>query len=84
MDDADMALPLARPDHIRVRLIEPRTMRSSSVAGRTVARVVVGGLSRGLAVGLGLGLLIVAGSGAASLTVIGIVALGAAMASWDP
>jgi hypothetical protein len=82
MDDADMALPLARPDHIRVRLIEPRTM--PSVAGRTVARVVVGGLSRGLAVGLGLGLLIVAGSGAAPLTVIGIVALGAAMASWDP
>ena len=77
-----MALPLARPDHIRVRLIEPRTP-SSSAAGRPAGSVVVGAVLRGLAVGLGLGLLIVAGTGAAPLTVIGIVALGAAMAGWD-
>ena len=79
-----MALPLARPDHIRVRLIGPLPAASSSAASRSVARVVVGAVARGLAVGLGLGLLIVAGSGAASLTVVGIVALGTAMASWDP
>lgn len=78
-----MALPLARPDHIRVRLIEPRATPSSSAAGRPAGSVVVGAVLRGLAVGLGLGLLIVAGTGAASLTVIGIVALGAAMAGWD-
>jgi hypothetical protein len=48
-----------------------------------MTRTVVGAVGRGLAVGLGLGLLIVAGTGAASLTVIGILALGAAMASWE-
>jgi predicted lipid-binding transport protein (Tim44 family) len=84
VDDADMALPLARPDHIRVRLIDPLPATAASAASRSVARVVVGAVVRGLAVGLGLGLLIVAGSGAASLTVAGIVALGAAMAGWDP
>ena len=79
-----MALPLARPDHIRVRLIDPVPATSSSAVNRSAARVVVGAVVRGLAVGLGLGLLMVAGSSAASLTVIGIVALGAAMAGWDP
>ena len=78
-----MALPLARLDDIRVRLIDPSPATSRSAMGGSVARLTIGAVVRGLAVGLGLGLLIVAGSGAASLTVVGILALGAAMASWD-
>ena len=78
-----MALPLARLDDIRVRLIDPSPATSRSAMGGSVARILLPAIVRGLAVGLGLGLLIVAGSGAASLTVVGILALGAAMASWD-
>ena len=79
-----MALPLARPDHIRVRILDGgRSSLSFARRHRPVVRAAVEVVGRGLAVGVGLGILLIAGPGAASLTALGILALGAALLSWD-
>ena len=75
-----MALPLVRVD--RQQVVDP--LRSTSSLGRiTTMGVLVDVVGRGLAIGFGVGILILAGSGAASLAVIGVLAIGSALVSWS-
>jgi hypothetical protein len=79
-----MAFPLARPDHVDARIGDPRRsfdFRSSRLL-RAVP-VVVDILVRGLAVGVGGGVLALGEHGVASLTVVGVLALGSALLSWN-
>jgi hypothetical protein len=79
-----MALRLARPDDISVPLVGRRRsfdirppLRPSPI------RTAVGVVGRGLVVGVALGLLLSTSPGAMTLTVVGILALGSALLSWD-
>jgi hypothetical protein len=78
-----MALPLAHPDRIELR-VAGRTRSLDFNSPRLAIRTVVGVVARGLAIGVGLGLLLIAGPGASSLIAAGVLALGAALLSWDP
>jgi hypothetical protein len=79
-----MALPMARPERVEVRLVAPRRSFRPSTLGRVPhLGAAVEAIGRGLAVGIGLGILVIAGPGAASLTTIGLLAIGAALVSWS-
>ena len=76
-----MARELQRPRNVRLAIVEPheRRRRSDSVRAGIVDIAV-----RGLVVGAGVGVLLrSADIGAVSLTVVGILALGAALVSWS-
>jgi hypothetical protein len=77
-----VALPLAHPDQIELR-VAGRTPAPDFSTPTLAARTVVGVVARALAIGVGLGLLL-AGPGASSLIAAGVLALGAALLSWDP
>jgi hypothetical protein len=71
---------LDSPEHVRVRAA--RTSTSRRRAATALARDAV---VRGLLVGVGAGLVLISGSTAniASVTVLGVLALGAALVEWD-
>jgi hypothetical protein len=79
-DDVRVALPLVRAD--RHRVVDPRRP-TSSLGGITTLGGLVDVVGRGLATGFGVGVLIVAGTGADSLAIIGIMAIGSALVSWS-
>jgi hypothetical protein len=74
-----MALPLVHAD--RQRVVDPQSPLTS---GRvTIAGGWVDVLGRAIAIGFGVGILLITGSGAASLAVIGVLAIGSALVSWS-
>ena len=75
-----MAIQLQRPTNIRIGVVR-RPGRSRHVALTTTAVDVA---VRGLLAGAGIGILLVAHAGFASIPVLGVLALGAALLSWDP
>ena len=74
-----MTFPLAR---IRRHDIADRRGRPARRAVTTVGTLFAVG-ARGLAVGFGIALLGLAGSGTASLAILGVLALGSALLSWS-
>jgi hypothetical protein len=78
-----MAVELERPGRILIHIAEPRG--AARPAHRGVAAIAVSIALRGLLVGAGIGTLLISSGvpGLASITVLGILALGAAMFSWD-
>lgn len=76
-----MAIELHRPRNVRLAIVEPRGRRRRS---DQVRAELVDIAARGLVVGVGVGVLLrSADIGAVSLTVVGILALGAALVSWS-
>ena len=77
-----MAIELHRPTDIRIGAARrPRRSFSGGAAPKTSALDVA---VRGLLAGVGIGILLVAHAGLASIPVLGVLALGAALLSWDP
>ena len=77
-----MAIQLDRPRDIRIGAAQ-RHRRSTS--GRTAAKTSALDVAvRGLLAGVGIGILLVGHAGFASVPVLGVLALGAALLSWDP
>jgi len=76
-----MAIQLQRPTNIRIGAARRpgRSARRGAIA-TTALDVAV----RGLLAGAGIGILLVAHAGFASVPVLGVLALGAALISWDP
>jgi hypothetical protein len=81
-DDLGMALRLARPEDITVRVAHGRRWLRAPMH-TLPGHAAIDAVGRGLAIGLGLGLLLNASPGAISVTVVGILALGSALLSWD-
>ena len=82
-DDPAMAIELHRPHQLRIGVARtPGAVqrRRPSLLGLSLSIAV-----RGLLVGMGIGTLLMTSgqSGVASLTVLGVLALGAALMSWD-
>jgi hypothetical protein len=71
---------LHSPEHVRVRPAGTSTSRR-----RAATSVALDAVVRGLLVGVGAGLVLISGSQAniASVTVLGVLALGAALVEWD-
>lgn len=76
-----MAIELHRPTDIRIGAAR-RPGPSARRHGVTPRAVDIA--LRGLLVGAGIGILLVTHAGFASIPVLGILALGAALLSWDP
>ena len=75
-----MAIQLQRPTDIRIGAA--RRPRRPIGRGATTSAVDVA--VRGLLAGAGIGILLVAHAGFATIPVLGVLALGAALLSWDP
>jgi uncharacterized membrane protein YedE/YeeE len=74
-----MAIDVQRPTNTKVRIAgasHPRLDRPESLA--------VAMAWRGLLIGIAIGILLVTGSGIASIAFVGVIALGAALLSWEP
>jgi hypothetical protein len=76
-----MAIQLDRPRDIRIGAAQRPRRSSSGRAAKTSALDVA---IRGLLAGVGIGILLVGHAGFASIPVLGVLALGAALLSWDP
>jgi hypothetical protein len=76
-----MAIELHRPTDIRIGTAH-RPGRSARRRAATPRALDVA--FRGLLAGVGIGILLVAHAGFVSIPVLGILALGAALLSWDP
>jgi hypothetical protein len=77
-----MAIQLDRPRDIRIGAAQrPRRTTSGRAAAKTSAFDVA---VRGLLAGVGIGILLVGHAGFASIPILGVLALGAALLSWDP
>ena len=76
-----MAIQLHRPTDIRIGAARPA---GRSTRRRTLASTALDAAIRGLLAGAGIGILLVAHAGFASIPVLGVLALGAALLSWDP
>jgi hypothetical protein len=76
-----MAIQLQRPTDIRIGAAR-RPRRPTGRGATTTSAVDVA--VRGLLAGAGIGILLVAHAGFASIPVLGVLALGAALLSWDP
>ena len=74
-----MAVQLRRVDEVRVNpAVSKRTRRAASTAAEMIARCFAAGAAIGLVLESG------AHEGPASVAMIGVVALAAALLSWDP
>jgi hypothetical protein len=79
-----MQLSLARPDRVRVHLVD-RPDRTRRGARTPTIGDVVGLATRGLLAGVGLGVLVVAGDNSVlSVGAVGLLGITAAMTSWGP
>jgi hypothetical protein len=76
-----MAIQLHRPTDIRIGAV--RRSRPSMSRGAAMTSAVDVAV-RGLLAGAGIGILLVGHAGFASIPVLGVLALGAALLSWDP
>ena len=76
-----MAIQLERPTNIRFGAAR-RPGRSTRRGAITTTALDVA--IRGLLAGAGIGILLVALAGFASIPILGVLALGAALLSWDP
>lgn len=76
-----MTVPLRAPDHVRVRIAshEPPSAKRGSLG------LLLDVTLRGILTGAGAGLVAFAGdrAGVGSIAAIGVLALGAALVSWD-
>jgi F0F1-type ATP synthase assembly protein I len=75
-----MAIDLHRPSRVRVGV-----RSEARRPGRSIAAVAIPVVLRGLTVGVGVGILLATGAhaGPASIAALGVLALGAALLSWD-
>jgi hypothetical protein len=73
-----MVIELHRPTRIRLR--RGRAARHPGVGPASVA---VGSAIRLVLVGMAIGIFLMTGSGIASIAFVGVIALGAALTSWD-
>jgi hypothetical protein len=73
-----MAIDLHRPTRVRIRLSGAPARRSQVWLPLALA-----GLARLVLVGFAIGILVMTGSGAASVAFLGVIALGAALSGWD-
>jgi hypothetical protein len=82
-----MALELHRPIELHrptdIRIGTARRPARSARRGRTAPRALDIAI-RGLLAGAGIGILLVSHAGFASIPILGVLALGAALLSWDP
>jgi hypothetical protein len=76
-DALSMAIEVQRPRDIQVRIARARSAR----AGRESLVLAMAG--RALLIGIAIGILLVTRSGIASIAFVGVIALGAALMSWD-
>jgi len=76
-----MAIQLHRPTDIRIGAArrDRRSSRRDALAPKALDVAI-----RGLLAGAGIGILLVAHAGFDSIAVLGVLALGAALLSWDP
>jgi uncharacterized membrane protein YedE/YeeE len=74
-----MAINVQRPKDIRVRIARARTLRADRRESLLLAMA-----GRALLIGIAIGILLVTGSGIASIAFVGVIALGAALMSWEP
>jgi hypothetical protein len=76
-----MAMELQQPRDIRIGAARrPGQPTRRPMVAASALDVAV----RGLLAGVGIGILLVAHAGFASIPVLGVLALGAALTSWDP
>jgi hypothetical protein len=80
VDDWTMAIQLHRPTDIRIG--PARGGRGSKRRGAVAPRAVDVAI-RGLLAGAGIGILLVGHAGFASIPILGVLAFGAALISWD-
>jgi hypothetical protein len=73
-----MAIEVQRPKDIQVRIARARTPRSDRRESLVLAMA-----GRALLIGIAIGILLVTRSGIASIAFVGVIALGAALMSWD-
>ena len=78
-----MAIQLARIDHITVRRTTPRRARDPRADSRI--RIAAGAIVRSLLIGLAIGVTVSLGhpGGVVGIATVGVLAIGAALASWD-
>jgi hypothetical protein len=74
-----MAIEIQRPKNIEVRIARARTAHASRPDSLVLAMA-----GRALLIGIAIGILLVTGSGIASIAFVGVIALGAALMSWEP
>ena len=75
-----MAFPLSRVNP--GRLVHAQRSAGPGRTRSILCRTVLDAGGRGLAIGFGIGVLVVAGTSAASLVVIGVLAIGSALVTW--
>jgi hypothetical protein len=82
IQDSGMAVELARPDHIVVRT--PSTTLSTGPRAQQFVRAAIEAIVRSLLIGVGVGVTISVGHSASvvGIATVGILAIGAALASW--
>ncbi len=76
-----MAINVQRPRDIKVRIGHPPPEFAERGPSRSLAFALVG---RALLIGVAIGILTMTGSGIASIAFVGVIALGAALVSWEP
>jgi hypothetical protein len=78
-----MAIQLARLDHITVRRTTPRRTPGGRTA--TPIRTAAGAVVRSLLIGVGIGVTLSLGhpGGVVGIATVGVLAIGAALTSWD-
>jgi hypothetical protein len=74
-----MAIDVQRPKDIQVRIGRARFLRTDFRESLVLAMA-----SRALLIGIAVGILLMTGSGIASIAFVGVIALGAALLSWEP
>jgi uncharacterized membrane protein YedE/YeeE len=74
-----MAIEVQRPKNIQVRFARDGTLRADRLESLVLAMA-----WRALLIGVAIGILLVTGSGIASIAFVGVIALGAALLSWEP
>ncbi|MFL5778864.1 MAG: hypothetical protein ACJ761_07975 [Chloroflexota bacterium] len=80
-----MAVQLLRPDRVIVRSASAVSAGPSDRRTQRIARTAVEALVRSLLIGIGIGVTISMGEprGVVGIATVGILAIGAALASWD-
>ena len=75
-----MAINVQRPRDIKVRIARPPSELAEPKPSRSLALAVAG---RAVLIGIAVGILLMTGSGMASIAFVGVMALGAALLSWE-
>jgi hypothetical protein len=74
-----MAIDVQRPGNPKVRIARARLGRADRRDSLVLAMA-----WRALLIGIAIGILLITGSGIGSIAFVGVIALGAALLSWEP